>query len=280
MTTRLASSAVKPVSHVGRRIDLSYPSNRWAVGLTLVAGLAGLIHPEGRNSFWAAFQSGGTVILTWALTRELDPDRPATSVVAAVAAGVVAVWTGDASLIALGGLVAAARILTRSTGSWPLLTDIVVIGAGVGIFARSPLTWASGLAVAAAVALDTAMIHPAPRYHVWLAGAIGVAVTLSAVISDALPRDWSPPSIATIVIAILGTLAGLLTPVLPLNSFSDFRNTRLDPSRLRVARRLVVATLALGVVAGGAATGATSWPAWLTLILAALFRVFISETGP
>lgn len=271
---------MKPASHIGRTIDLSYPSNRWAVGLTLLGAAAGLIHPEGRNPMWAAFQSGGTVFLTWALTRELDPDPPATSVVAAIAAGVVTVWTGDASLIALGGLLMTARMLTRSTGSWPLLTDIVIIGAGVGIFARSPVTWASGLAVAAAVALDTAMAHPAPRYHVWLAAAIGVAVTLSAVISHALPRAWSPPDIPTLIIASLGALAGLLTPVLPLSSFSDFRNTRLDPNRLRAARRLVVASLALGIVAGGAATGATSWPAWLALVIVALFRVFISKPGP
>jgi hypothetical protein len=269
---------VKPATHIGRTIDLSYPSNRWAVGLTLVGAVAGLIHPEARNPLWAAFQSGGTVLLTWALTRELDPDRPATSVVAAVAAGVVTIWTGDASLIALGGLVAMARILTRSTGSWPLLTDLVIIGAGVGIFARSPLTWATGLAVAAAVALDATMAHPAPRYHVWLAAAIGVAVTLSVVISHALPRFWSPPDTPTVIIAILGTLAGLLTPVLPLSSFSDFRNTRLDPSRLRAARRLAVASLALGVIAGGAAGGATSWPAWLALVVVGVFRVFISET--
>ena len=202
--------------------------------------------------------SGGTVILVWALTRELDPDRPVAAGIAGALSGAAVVVTGETSLIALTGLLVATRILTRSTGAWPSLTDLAVVGVAVGIFARTPVAWAAGMALAVAVALDTAMVHPAPAHHMWLGLATGVAVTVTAVVSDALNTGWVAPGPASLAIVLVGLVLGWTAPVGRIHAVGDHRNLPLDESRVVAARRLTVAALAVATLTGGT----SAWPGW------------------
>lgn len=209
-----------------------------------------------------------TVFLTWALVRELDPDHPLSALLGGVAAGAVAITTGTASALALAALMLSARLVVRSTGLRPLVTDIAVVGAFVGALSRTPLVWAAGLAVAFAVALDTGLPEPAPQRNLWLAGAIGLAVTLTAVLSDALRVSWSLPDMTTGALAAVAIAVTVTAPTDSLRSLTDYRPTPLHPERLRVARLLTAAALALGTLAGGAALASASWPGWVGLIAA------------
>ena len=273
---------MKLVTHLGRPIDITSASNRWVVGLTVAGAVAGLALPGDRSPVRSMIETALTVFLTWALVRELAPDQPTHASVAAVLSGAISVWSADTSLIALGGLMLAARILVRTTGLWPRLTDILAVGVMVGVFARTPLAWATGLAVAAAIALDTGLSKPAPSSHTWLAAAVGVAVTLSAVLSDALPRTWASPPLLAIAAMAAVAVAIWLAPVLPLVSTVDYGSERLEPNRLLVARRLITATLAVGVAAGGTVAAPSSYPAWVALAVVALGatlpRLFMTET--
>lgn len=211
-------------------------------------------------------QTAGTVFLAWALTRELDPDQPVTAVVAAVGAGTAVVITGQTSLIALASLTVATRILTRSTGSWPLMSDLAVVGVLAGVLARTPLAWAAGMALAAAIAVDTTMTRPAPARHIWLALATGVAVTVTAVVSDALTTGWQAPGTATIIIASAAAVLGVVAPLGPITSVGDHRNLPLEHSRVLASRRLAVGALVMGTLTGGGQASEASWPGWAALV--------------
>lgn len=259
---------MKRFTHLGRPLDWSDRSNLWAIGLTLAAAVLALFFPGDRTPMAAVVQTALSVFLVWALGRELDPDRPITATIAAVAAGAAVLISGETSVAGIAGLMLGSRILVRSTGFVPYLTDIVAVGVFVGVFARDPVTWAAGLMVAGAVAGDAFLPEPAPARHVWLALAIGVAVTLTAVLSDALPRTWELPDPVTLVYAAGGIVAGTLARALPLTSTGDGRGSSLLlPSRLRTARWLVVGAATLATLVGGGEFAAKTWPVWLTLIV-------------
>ncbi len=253
-------------THLGRPIDLSTATVRWAVWLTLGGAVAGLIRPGDRTPTAAAFQTALTVFLAWALARELAPDHPTAAVLAGVMAGAATTWTGQTNVAALAAFMLAGRISTRTTGLTPLLTDVLAVGVFAGVFARTPLSWAAGLAIAAAVAFDSWLPDPAPQTHVWLAAAIGVAVTITTVLSDALPRAWVMPDTATLILAAVGLLALAAAPRLTLRSVTDDGARPLDSTRLGASRRIVLVAMVLGTALGGGVFAHQTWPVWLTAV--------------
>lgn len=237
----------------------------------LAAAAAGLAwaFPGGRSPAEAMVESALTVFLVWALVRELAPDHPASALWIGSLAGGVSIFTGATAPAALAGLMVAGRIVVRTTGASPLLTDIVAVGAFVGVFARTPMAWAAGLAVAAAVAVDTNLPVPAPARHVWLAAAVAVAVTVTAVFSDALGESWRMPGWITVLLAAATLAATFLVPV-EWPQTADDRGKQLFVERVRAARNLVAFALLLATAVGGAAHAETTWPAWLALLGASL----------
>jgi hypothetical protein len=254
-------------THLARTFSLSRSSHAWVAGISLAAAGAGLAFPAGRAPMRAVFEAGAATFLTWSLARELDPDRPFTGVVSAVAGAAAVVVTGEASLAGLAGLLIGSRILVRSTGLIPKLTDIGVVGVFVGVVARDPITWAAGLVVAGAVAGDAFLPDPAPPRQVWLGLSIGVAVTLGVVISEALPRSWEAPDLVGATVAVAGIAVGATARSTPLSSTADRGHAPLLPVRLRAARWSVVGAAALATVVGGDAHARALWPVWLTLVV-------------
>ncbi|MFP3914202.1 MAG: hypothetical protein ACLFWM_04955, partial [Actinomycetota bacterium] len=231
--------------------------------LAAIGAAGGWAHPAGNSPTASMLQGAATVAVTWMLVRELSPDGAGTALVTAAAAGAVAVLVGEADVAALASLMLASRILVRSTGLVPLLTDVVAVGVFGGVFARTPLAWAAGLAVAAAIALDTDQPDPAPARHVWLALAVGVAVTITAVFSHALELLWRPPGLVTVVLALAGMALLLIAPRAP--SSPDDAGGPCHPGRVRAARLLAAGAALLGTLVGGGLHGSQSWPMWLGL---------------
>lgn len=256
-------------THLGRSLSLSHVTHRWMAGLAVAAAAVAWAFPEGRSPAGAMIQSAMTVFLVWALVRELAPDHPAPALWIAALAGGLSILTGATAPAALAGLMVASRIVVRTTGASPLLTDIVAVGVFVGVFARTPMAWAAGLAVAAAIAVDTNLPVPAPGRHVWLAGAAAVAVTVTAVFSDALGTGWLAPGLATLLLAAAALTATFLVPV-EWPRTPDDTGKQLFVERVRAARNLVAFALLLATAVGGAAHAETTWPAWLALLGASL----------
>jgi hypothetical protein len=254
-------------TRLGRSFSLRHPSHRRLLGLVVLAALLAGVFPQGRAPLGAMAQTGLTVFLLWGLLRELAPDHPGLALWGAAGGGATAIVTGATTAAALAGLMLAARIVARSTGAAPLLTDIVAVGAFVTVFARSPLAWASGLAVAAAVALDTCLPRPAPRRHLWLAAIVAAAATTTAGLSGAM--RWDAPNGVTLALMAAALAAAIvLRPAVPVTP--DDRGGTWSPGRLAAARQVTVGALALAAFAGGATASPATWPAWLAALLAGL----------
>jgi hypothetical protein len=260
---------VQRFTHLGRSLPLTHVTHRWLAGLAAAMAALAWAFPEGRSPAGAAVQSAMTVFLVWALVRELAPDHPVPALGLAAVAGAVSILTGATAPAALAGLMLASRIVVRTTGAAPLLTDIVAVGVFVGVFARTPMAWGAGLAVAAAVAVNTNLPVPAPARHVWLAGAVAVAVTVTAVFSDALGPSWSLPGWVTLLLAAAALAATFLVPV-EWPRTPDDRGKQLFAERVRAGRNLVAFALVLATAVGGAAHAEATWPAWLALLGASL----------
>ena len=254
-------------THLGRSFSLRHPPHRRLLGLVVLAALLAGAFPQGRSPLAAMAQTGLTVFLVWGLLRELAPDHPGLALWGAAGGGVTVIMTGATSAAGLAGLMLAARIVARSTGAGPLLTDIVAVGVFVTVFARSPLAWASGLAVAAAVALDTSLPRPSPRRHLWPAAIVAAAVTATAGLSGAL--RWEAPDPMTLVLMATALAAAvILRPSGPITP--DDRGEPWSSARLAAARRVTVGALVLAAFAGGAGATRSTWPAWLAALLAGL----------
>lgn len=253
-------------THLGRSFSLAYVPHQILLALVVLAAVAAWVEPGGRRPAVAMLTAAATVALTWMLIREMEPDRAWMALLGATAAGGVSILSGVTDVAAFLSLLLAARILVRSTGLVPRLTDIVAVGLFAGVFARTPLAWAAGLAVAASVALDTNSSQPAPARYSLLALAIGVAVTISATFSDALDLIWTTPDLTTglLAAAALGLL--LSAPRQP-----SSRNDVVEPyapDRVQATHLLIVAATALGTLAGGGQYAPASWPVWIALVTA------------
>lgn len=255
-------------THLTRTLSLVYPTHRALLGLVVVGAVGGWVNPVASPPAEAMFRGAATVALAWLLVRELEPDRAGMALWGAAAAGAAAVLTGASDLAALAVLMLGSRILMRSTGLVPFLTDVVAVGLIAGVFARTPLAWAAGLAAAFAVALDTNHDHPSPPRYTWLVLAIGVAVTVSAVFSGALDLIWTWPGWFTGVVAAAGI--GLLPTAPRQPSSRNDVGDPFDPVRVRTSRLLAVLAVGLGTLAGGGAYAEATWPAWIALATAGL----------
>lgn len=143
-------------SHVGRAIDPSFASNRQALNIAAVAGLAGAIFGWWGERDWkaaaiTALVWAGASFLAWATARELHHDQTRPAVFAAVLAPAGAALFGAPSFLIIGALLLAGRVSLGSTGRRLLVTDLIglsVLGLWVS---RSSAGWAVALVLAVAL---------------------------------------------------------------------------------------------------------------------------------
>lgn len=248
-------------THLARPIDLRYASNRFAVAVTLAAGLAGFVvsgPAEGLGLGLATF-------LAWGLGRELDPDRPLSAGVGAAVTALLGVALPP-SPAALLMLLLAARLAVRTTGLPPTPFDLAGVAVVAMVFARSPAGWAAGLAVALALVRDAALPDPAPAHHVAWGAAVAVGVTAVAVATRALSGPWETPGAVELTVGAVGLVASLVLPRESPLSPADLTRIPLDGARLRFGRGLVTGALALGAVAGGGPGLVGTAGGWVVLL--------------
>jgi hypothetical protein len=271
---------MRVVSGLGRPIDPSYASNRYAVAVTFAAGAVGavasFISGEGpAESLGWGVVAGGSAFLSWAIGREIDPDRASTAALAAPL-GAAAVAFGRPSLWSAAAVLLATRVLVRSTGVAPKPVDLtfVVLVAGAAA-ATSVAGFPIGVLVGAALVVDRLLPRPAPGATVaWGAAAVLSAVGAAAVWGslDPSPGAFSNGALVVAALSGLGCFAAAL-PVRP-TSVGDVTGKPLLGVRLRAAR----------IAAGLAVVAAAAWaggPGSVALAPAgaALFAVLVPRPG-
>ncbi len=235
-------------THVGRSFDLSLGSNRFAFIAPPVAGLVmlALDSSDQRRAVSTAFAT----FAAWAITRELDPDRPRSAAAAAVLTPLAAVAIGSPTPAPLFVTMLILRVVTRSTGFAPKVSDLAVLTLGAVLVADTAWGWAAGIVFAFAIVRDAALPgDPPATAGLWgLLVAIGVTVRVS--VAGELGFWTSPDPITTAVFAL--GLAGAVVLLEPRSvlSLADWTRQSLEPQRLREATMF---GLAVGVVAFTAA---------------------------
>lgn len=244
-----AQPPLRPVfrfSGLARPLNPAYPTNKAVLLFAPVVFLLGALYAyfggaELGETMRAGFNASLLLFFTWALTRELSPDD---NVAAFMAVGVALMaWprVGLQSILTLAAILAAARLVNRSTGKPATIPDSVLVTVGLGAMAWFS-SWMFGVIGALAFVLDAILPVAGPqarrRYHLAFAVAL-VGVTVARLIVGIEPLRV-PAHLP--VWALITGLCGLAIWLIPRpRSLGDVDQLRLVHARARGA-------LALGLV--------------------------------
>ena len=239
-------------SHVLRPIDPESPWNRAVLALSVLAGILGayLTLAEDAETL-LAIEAGGTAFLSWALARELDPDRQAPALVLSVIGGAWALLGPATAILPFVALLMAARLVVETTGRRPLGTDLASLAVVATLVSFTPLGWVMGFGLAVAIHVDDRLAEEPNRAALLAAPAAAVGSSVVASLSGAFR---TMPSVDPVVAAALGVLALIAVLREPLDpvTFVDSRTKKfIRRDRLQAGRALSAIVVFLGAVVSG-----------------------------
>lgn len=226
-------------THVGRPMDLSYRSNRFVIGLavmTLVAAVVIWLTSDDSGVLWAPLHT----FFVWALGREIDPDHDSTALIAGLIAGVWALaGLPVLGVLAVVGILLAARLVVNSTGRRPLVSDLIGLGVLATAVSFTTAGWVAGFGLAIAIYIDDRMADEQTTTGAMTAvlaalGASGVA-SLSRVFPQEIP---SIRPLFVIAVGVLGLIAVVRDPTPPTTLVDSRLKTPIDRARLHASRSL------------------------------------------
>ena len=248
--TSASSSGLLPAA-LPRAIDLSYPSNRWAV-LGLLGGVA-LGRLRGRSWVGSA-GTGLSAFAAWACARELDPDHTATANAAlplTLALSLLSEESSDAEV--LGEVLAAftalssVRTLSATTGAAATASDQAALGAAAAMCAGAGQK-AAALLPGAALALSSRQADElSPQ-----SPASGPAALLAALLPTIeATRGSGRHSLGSVAVAGALLLAPKLLEPEDVTTETDRGDRTIAADRVGRSRQLALGGLALSAVLGG-----------------------------
>lgn len=270
-------------TNLGRTIDLRHPTN---VAVTLISGLAvvggftfQIVTGAGwiDGLIWGA-KLGLTFFLTWALTREVDPDEPYSAFLSAGIALVGAILLAVPSLLAALWLILLLRVVNRTAGLPASRLDSLAV-LGIGSFLAFKRGWPYGFASAIAFAMDN-RLPQRHKTHLWFANAALLVALIAAIFGPALrpTGGWSGLQL----LAVFGS-ALLFVPVIirsrRLSCVDDRTGTPLHPWRVQSAQILSVVAGLLTAWWGGWMGVVELWPLWAAMLGAALYHLLVLWPG-
>lgn len=246
----MSESKRPKLTTIGRAIDLRTPTNLAVVILTLVTFLGGLLVTSlfrGEALATSALTSlawAGSVFLSWALARELDPDRWFSAFFAVAGALVAASLFAPPVLLTMFWFLIAMRIINRSTGLPPGVIDVVgfcTISAWLGWTTH----WVFLFLALPALLLTGVRLRPARTQFlitlVIAAGGIALGIVRSWTLTSLDPTEHLLEMNVVVAITLACTL--VIRSYRNATSVADRTGEPLDPQRIQWA-------LAWGLSAG------------------------------
>lgn len=233
------------VTSLVRVIDPRYPSNRLVLIGAVVAGLA-----VGAAALLGADPKAGPIVvavgvfLAWAITRELDPDHPASAAIAIPVSFALSLTIGPSALLVSTAVLLGLRLTAGTVGTPLRLLDIVGI-VGLSAALGTGLTGAVGVAV---IAVGIVVSEGHQRRGFAIAAAAAIAFASVAAVTG-IERTWITPTTAEWVafgLAVAATV--LIVPARTPMSETDRRTGAVGRNRVTVAR--FAAGLAMLLVLG------------------------------
>lgn len=212
---------------ITRPLDPERFTDRLALIALLGFGAAGFV-----LGGWAeGVQAGLAAYLSWALCREIDPDHPASANMTVLAGGALAlVLETQAGVLFVMLLVA--KVVVGGSGLSPARWEAGALGMGAIVFAGTLNGWWAGMAMAAALFLDTWTYPLASASHRWIAGAVGLGASVFYALLGMPDPQWRA-HVGAVVMAALCLAYG----------------------RSGLARRLAITAVAAGLPAAALLVG-------------------------
>ena len=272
------AARLRRLSGIARLLDFGYPSNLWIAAVSGVTLVVAVIWRGVASGDWIAaadigIRSALAVFLAWALCRELDPDRAAAALVAALLA------LGGLPLFGLPGigacvvLLLSVRVLNRSSGlpaTWP---DAAVL-LGLAIWVGLDGSWVYPAAAAVALLGDSLLPDGGPRRLVLALAGAAIVLTILYATGSAGPTPGSAPSLAAAIVSVLAGLL-LLPTVLAashVGALGDESGEPLLSLRVRAGQLLALAVGWAAAFEHGFAGLEALMPLWAAVLAAGLFR--------
>lgn len=192
---------------ITRPLDPQRFTDRLALMALFGFGVAGFILDG-----WAeGVRAGLAAYLSWALCREIDPDHPVSANLAALAGGALAlVLETHAGVLFVMLLVV--KVMVGSSGLSPARWEAGALGLGAVVFAGTMNGWWAGLAMAAALFLDTWTYPFASDVHRWIAAGVGVGASVFYALLGSPEPVWRS-YVGTAVMAALCLAYGRSRPM-------------------------------------------------------------------
>ena len=247
----LAPSTLNPhrLTSLQRVVDLRYPSNRLALaGAALVGAVAAVARFVGADIGFGPLGAAMAVFLSWAIARELDPDRPASAAFAMPAAFVLLLTAGEASLLVSAAVLLAARITAGTVGTDLRPLDVLVLVGLSGLLGIQPIGVVGlALIVAAVFITDHSAFRSAGITVAAVSAFAAVALASGSGLTWGAPgaADWATLTVSAIALVVI-------IPASPVASRTDRGSATIDSNRVTKARLMAaLAVLGAFLVAGG-----------------------------
>ena len=250
----MASFRLYQYTSIGRSLDPAWPSNRAVlVLLPLVAVLgAALAWIEGLAPLALLPRGIGLaliVFLAWALGRELDPDDPSAAFISLALGLLVGLAHPDAGLLTALTTLGLIRMVNRSTGLAPKVSDsVVLLLLSIWVIYRTGSPY-FGAVAALAFVLDGSLRNP--LRHQWLYALLCLGATVVYMVDhDVDPRAVAAPGSLFEWLSVLALLMFAIYLLLTrsVRARADVGGQPLDLARVRggMAVGLLAALQSLG----------------------------------
>jgi hypothetical protein len=242
-------------SHLLRPFDLTLRSTRILFVMVGITALAALYRWMTVGEI-EVLSAPAHVFLGWALVRELDPDHQWSALATGAAAGLwVLIGYPAVTILAVAGLLLAARLVVNSTGRRPLLGDMLVVDVLASVISYTAVGWVAGFGLAIALYVDDRMAEESNPRAVLAAGAAALGATVVATAARAFPSqvpDVRPLPVT--VIGVIGLACVLRAPPIPMSLVDSRIKTPILQGRVHAAWSLIgVLAFVAAVLAGEAA---------------------------
>jgi hypothetical protein len=274
------------LTHMPRIMHPSYPIHR-AVMLMMalggiIAGVIGLISGESiLDSVISGLYAGAAIFLTWALGREIDPDKNGSAFAGAGLAFVAYLVLGRFSILALAGMMVLCRMISRTVGLPLKLTDSLSLVILVGLIAYFDNTLILKYLLLLAFLLDGAFDSPPSRAQFGF-GALGYMVVFVIDLITGAALHPIPPTLPLAIIAAVIAAATLVGIVLleKVISVGDATQEPLSLKRVRFSVGFVMLAAGVTAVINGDAGIVALAPVWAALLGMVVYRVMERMVNP
>lgn len=268
-------------SALSRTVDLTYPSNRFAVAGFVVAVLAlgtkALIVDD--LTLIGAVFAAVAVFLGWAAGRELDPGTPGVAALGMVLALVIALFAAPAAL-ATGVAMIGLRLVSGTIGAPATWLDVAVF-AGLGVVTgATPILWIVGGAILMWL-LRAPEVGPLRTWVTvaFIVGAAGGLGWLWYQWNDGRIDDVEITATAYVLAAAAGAAMMVAARPVTVTAPTDAGSEDVDRLRIRFARLAAGSFCMWAAVIGGTTGFWTIGPIFAALVAAAVYRFFVQPAA-